>query len=365
MANELPPEMFTQLLRDKAPLLDVRSEGEFLKSGLDWTSNIPILNNLERHKVGICYKENGQSAAEELGHKLVSGALREARVSRWLEEARERNSKAVFCWRGGKRSQIAQQWLLEHGVDLPRIIGGYKALRNHLLKLLPELLGEMNFVVIAGRTGSGKTSFLNNVKLSNKMLDLEGLAKHRGSAFGAVFGEQPSQATFENSLIVELLNLHNHDNRPILIESESRLVGRLALPNLLIDKMQQAPVVVLNVDENTRADNIVDDYIVDNPLCQKASLTDSHNVLREFIVQSTLKLEKRLGKVRTAETLLLIDLAFKEQKNSGDLSRHKDWVLKLLTEYYDPMYEKHLKRYQSRVVLSASPGEAMSYVNSL
>ena len=157
----------------------------------------------------------------------------------WRDFAAAHPHAAIYCWRGGLRSQIAQRWLAESGVVLPRIVGGFKALRQFCLDMLERSVAR-DFVLVGGRTGSGKTAVVQ--ALANHV-DLEALANHRGSAFGGHPTPQPPPVAFENALAVALLKLDPH--APTAIEDEGRSIGRLAVPQAVYDAMQRAPIVVL------------------------------------------------------------------------------------------------------------------------
>ena len=231
--NPLPLQ---SILLSDTPLIDVRAEIEFKAGSFPSARNMPILNDDERALVGICYKDKGPDAAKALGHELVSGAIRENRIDTWCEFISQNPGAKLYCFRGGLRSTLAQHWLQDRGIQIEKIKGGYKALRQSLLAVyedLPEL------IVVAGKTGTGKTEFL--ARIPNKV-DLEYRANHRGSAFGKQLSEQPAQIDFENRVALDFLKLHSG---PVLIEDESRLIGRINLPLLLQKAMTEAPIVLL------------------------------------------------------------------------------------------------------------------------
>ena len=127
---------FARLFLDDVPLLDVRAPVEFNQGAFPLATNLPLLNDDERHRIGICYKEKGQAAAIELGHQLVGGDIRAARTHTWLDWCRQHPDGYLYCFRGGLRSQTVQQWLAEQGVQQPLVTGGYKAMRRFLLDTL-------------------------------------------------------------------------------------------------------------------------------------------------------------------------------------------------------------------------------------
>ena len=196
-------DSFSEIFKSNIPLLDVRAPIEFKEGSFPHAYNYPIMSDSERNQIGICYKEHGQNSAISLGHELVSGKTKAQRIDQWSKFVKNYPNGALFCFRGGLRSKISQEWIYEHsGVSYPRIKGGYKALRTFLLSEMERISSKMNFLVIGGQTGCGKTILLN--KFDNS-LDLEGYANHRGSAFGNNVTPQPKQIDFENHLIVDLI----------------------------------------------------------------------------------------------------------------------------------------------------------------
>src|SRR5690606_21350444 len=139
--------------------------------------NMPLLDDAQREQVGIRYKQQGPQAAIALGLELATPSLRAARLAQWREFYRQHPDGYLYCFRGGLRSQTTQQWLREAGIDYPRVLGGYKAMRGFLLGEFERSVRELPLLVLGGRTGSGKTAFLLQTP---PFLDLEGLARHRG-----------------------------------------------------------------------------------------------------------------------------------------------------------------------------------------
>src|SRR5690606_25391291 len=185
---------------------------------------------------GTCYKQKGQQAAIALGHELVSGRVKEMRVQAWSTFARAHPDGYLYCFRGGLRSQVTQQWLRGAGIDYPRVAGGYKAMRGFLLETLDAALRECRFVLVGGLTGTGKTDVL--VQLDNA-IDLEAHANHRGSSFGKRATAQPAQIDFENALAIDLLKKRARGFSQFVLEDEGRIVGSCSLPLALYEGMQQ------------------------------------------------------------------------------------------------------------------------------
>ena len=247
MDNELH-----QILIEDTPFLDVRAEVEYQQGTMPTSINLPILTNQERHRVGLCYKQQGSIAATTLGHQLVSGDTRDQRIARWTDFLRTQPKAHLYCWRGGQRSEIAQLWLKEAGFEVPRINGGYKALRQYLLRCFEHIAP---LIVVSGYTGVGKTDFINQFSES---IDLEALAHHRGSAFGKRVSPQPVQADFENSLAIDLLK-KKHAEHFLFVEDESRLIGRIQVPHLFKNAMDDAAIVVLQDSLKQRVERILQD----------------------------------------------------------------------------------------------------------
>lgn len=139
------------------PMMDARAPVEFAKGAFPGVVNLPLMNDAERQKVGTCYKQHGQKAALELGHRLVSGKVKDERMQAWAAFAEQHPNGYLYCFRGGLRSQIVQQWLREAGIDYPRVVGVYKAMRHFLLDTLDQAVAECDFVLVGGMTGTGKT----------------------------------------------------------------------------------------------------------------------------------------------------------------------------------------------------------------
>lgn len=317
------PEALRLLLDNPARTraVDVRSEGEFAQASIPGFVNEPILNNEERHEVGICYKQNSQNAAIELGHRLV-GPHREARVASWKMALHGAAFPLVTCFRGGIRSGFACEWLEQSGVKPLRVEGGYKALRQQLLSKLenlPELL------VVAGPTGSGKTRLLREVRAPQ--LDLELHANHKGSAFGgSLLAPQPAQATFENALGFALHRLPGK----ILVEDESAMIGVLCVPEELRKSIATSRVIRIRMSAEERALHIFQEYITE-PMAQGVAAA----ALRAHYSQALQRIERRLGGLATSELQGKLEIAFA----SGDQQHHLAWISDLLSLYYDKAYE--------------------------
>ncbi len=199
---------YQALFLSETPLLDVRAPIEFAGGKFPGAINIPLMHDEERHQVGLRYKHKGQESAIVLGHELVHGDIKNARVAQWVAFAKAHPDGYLYCLRGGLRSSISQEWLAEAGENYPRIIGGYKAMRAFLLESLERTVAKSSFLTIAGFTGCGKTLIIKELDAA---IDLEKLAHHRGSSFGKHATAQPTQSTFDHSLAIALLRLHGRN----------------------------------------------------------------------------------------------------------------------------------------------------------
>jgi len=206
---------YRELFLSGRALLDVRAPVEFAKGAFPNAINLPLMSDDERHQVGICYKEKGQQKAIELGAQLVTPDLQAQRVQSWKDFVQANPEARLYCFRGGLRSRISQQWLADAGVQIPLVEGGYKALRTFLIEELQRLGQALSYTLIGGRTGNGKTLL---IKRLGSTVDLEALANHRGSSFGSLPGPQPSNIDFENALSIELMRLEDR-----LLRSNVRL----------------------------------------------------------------------------------------------------------------------------------------------
>lgn len=295
-------------------LIDVRSEEEFDEATIPGSINIPLLNNEERARVGTVYKNQSPVRARRLGLELVSPKLPEM-LKTFEKAAGENGNVILFCWRGGMRSQFVSYMLDMMGFNVYRVLGGYKAYRKYVnLYLNPEL--PHRAVVLHGLTGVGKTEVL--LKLGEKnipVLDLEGLAQHKGSVFGKIgMKPSPSQKMFEG-LIVESLKTAGQKGI-FVVECESRRLGRLLVPQSVLDAMESGYRILLYATMGERVKRSVKDYV----LQQKNNIDQ----LREAVTALT----KYLGRSRVeALNTMLLENRFSEA------------VEILLKDYYDPLYK--------------------------
>lgn len=249
------------LLAQQQVVLDVRSPGEYAHGHIPGAHSFPLFTDEERAAVGTCYKQVGPEEALELGLRIVGPKMADFVVE--AKRLAPNKQAAIHCWRGGQRSG-SMAWLLRQaGFEVHTLEGGYKAYRTALLAYFPTL--SLPLVVLGGRTGSGKTKILHELaQLGEQIIDLEGIAHHKGSAFGFI-GEapQPSVEQFENHLFesIQALDLR----RPIWIENESRSIGRVYLPDGLWANMKSSRLVVIDIPQEARIAHLLEDYVHTNP----------------------------------------------------------------------------------------------------
>ena len=348
-------------LNDRA-MMDTRAPVEFLKGAFPGVTNLPLMTDIERQKIGTCYKQHGQQAAIELGHQLVSGRTKAERIEAWATFARANPDGYLYCFRGGLRSQIVQQWLKsEAGIDYPRVVGGYKAMRTFLLEPTEQAVAECDFVLVGGMTGTGKTEVL--AQLGNAV-DLEAHANHRGSSFGKRASAQPAQIDFENVLAIDLLKRRAAGQQQFVLEDEARLIGRCSLPLPLYQGMQHYPLVWLEDSLADRVERILQAYVVE--LCAEFVAVQGAEAgfaafaarLRESLANIT----RRLGGERYQRLAAIMDQALEEQARDCQVDTHRGWIEALLVEYYDPMYVFQRESKAARIEFAGEQQAVVEYL---
>ncbi len=301
------------------PIIDVRSPGEFKQGHIPEAINIPLFTNDERAHVGTVYKQQSKETAIEIGYTYVNPKLNDF-ISSSLKIAP--NKKVIIhCWRGGMRSQSFAKHLVENGFsDVKVIVGGYKSFRNLVLS---DLEKPVPLEVLGGYTGSGKTQILQELKKrGNQVIDLEGLANHKGSAFGGIGQkEQPTVEQFENNLhsIWRKLDL----NKPIWVEDESHNIGKVKIPMQFFNQIRNSKLYFIEIPNNERAKFLVSEYANRNT---------------EMLKESILRISKRLGDLNTKKSIQLLD-------------EEKFYEVALISlHYYDKFYLKGMKKRNNKVV---------------
>ncbi|GAA5193035.1 tRNA 2-selenouridine(34) synthase MnmH [Ferrimonas gelatinilytica] len=361
MTECLPRTAYAELLLGETPMIDLRAPVEFTKGAFPGAVNLPLMNDEERAAVGTCYKEQGQEAAIALGHERVGGAVKQARVDAWLAQVEAHPDSVLYCFRGGMRSQISQRWLAEAGIQRPYIEGGYKGMRSFLIEQSDQMAENPGMVIVAGMTGSGKTDFLVP---RNDAVDLEGLAHHRGSSFGRQLIPQPSQINFENRLAIALMQ-HRRRARQLVLEDESRLIGRTSLPIPLFDAMKAAPRVILEVTTEERIEQILKDYVVEihAAFVERDGTEAGGEGFCEFLLASLDRIQRRLGNERHQALRQLMTSALSQQLQQGELTLHREWIAQLLSEYYDPMYHFQMGKQPAPVLYRGPKSEVREFLD--
>ncbi len=330
------PEYFKNILLKKTPIIDVRAPVEFNEGSIPHSVNLPILSDEERKEIGTLYKEKGQDAAIVRGHELVSGAVKDSRIEKWLSFIKTHPDAVVCCFRGGLRSRITCQWLKEAGVERNLIPGGYKAFRRYLIEQI-EFHSKQKMLIISGSTGSGKTDFLKAHDQIYRCLHLETLAHHRGSSFGAFPEPQPTQINFENALAAELIGLAESSlPGPMLVEDESRMVGKCIIPEAFFQQHQLAPIILIQEDLETRVSQIYREYIETSTFSPEKMYLTFHDSFQQI--------SRKLGNERFKEVLADLVAAERHFTSTGKHELNRVWIEKILVYYYDPLYKKSLER---------------------
>ena len=302
-------------------IIDVRSPAEFEHAHIPSALNLPLFDNDERAMIGTTYKKQSREAAIKAGLPLFGNKMLSMveTVESWIAAAQKDNDLTkptlyVHCWRGGMRS-AAMAWLLDlYGYKVIQLTGGYKAYRNWVLA---QFTIPYSLKVLGGYTGSGKTEILHALQEKNySVIDLEGLAHHKGSAYGAI-GQlpQPSQEMFENILATKLWEV-NKNNKPIWIEDESQRIGTVLIPTPLFHLMRNSTCYFMTIPFEQRLAFIVEGY----------GKFDAQS-----LIEATERIQKRLGGLETKNAVAHI--------MQGELKE----AFSILLKYYDKWYEKNAK----------------------
>ncbi|MGM0558386.1 MAG: tRNA 2-selenouridine(34) synthase MnmH [Myxococcota bacterium] len=331
MPDTVDIERFLELTADH-PVFDVRTPSEYGDGHIPGAQNLPLFSDEDRAEVGTAYKQKGRHDAIKIGLDIVGPKMRA------LVEAVEAvvpvpDPVLLHCWRGGMRSSSVG-WLLElYGYDVVLLDGGYKRYRNWVLDILETDFDSL--AVVGGLTGSGKTEVLHRLAdAGEQVLDLEGLARHRGSAFGAIGQEPRTQQNFDNRMAERITELDT--SRRVWVEDESRMVGRCAIPDAFWDQKQRAPIYFYELSQERRIARLVADYgdLPGEPL--RSAFED---------------ISKRLGGRRTELALEALD--------AGDLEPACREALK----YYDKAYRYHMeKRTAPRIEVDVDDDATMAEI---
>jgi len=301
------------------PVADVRTPSEFNTGHIPGAFNIPLFNDEERVIVGTKYKKEGRRKAILKGIELTGPSMH-LKLNDAARIAQE-GMILLYCWRGGMRSE-AMAWLFSLG-DIPVEVleGGYKSYRNHILTKLSE---KRKIIVLGGMTGSSKTHILRHLKeLDHQVVDLEGLANHKGSAFGAL-GQppQPTSEYFANLLFNECGKLKVE--LPVWLEDESRNIGTVFMPDQFYNNLNDSPEIVLLMDISTRMPRLIEEYSAYPP---------------DMIKESIMRISKRLGSDNTKEAIRAVD------------SRNFARAIEITLKYYDKAYMFGINRKRSKSLI--------------
>ncbi|HPT22430.1 MAG TPA: tRNA 2-selenouridine(34) synthase MnmH [Bacteroidales bacterium] len=306
-------------LAENIPVIDVRSPGEYDHGRIPGSINIPLFSDTQRAMVGAIYTHQGRADAATAGMGMIAPALSEKMRSA-LDIASD-GKLLVYCWRGGMRSE-SMAWLFSVAGITPFVLeGGYKAYRNLVLSDLSE---KRKFIILGGLTGSGKTSILKELeKRGEQMTDLEGIACHKGSAFGALGQkEQPSSEHFANLLYTDLKEMD--PEKRIWLEDESKNIGTVFMPDVFFKNLREAPIIALMMPADVRLPRLIEEYA---------------KFPREELLNSVQKISRRLGgdKAREASDALMIN--------------DFESAIRIVLEYYDSSYRYGLSRRDKEKVI--------------
>ena len=300
-------------------IIDVRSPSEFAEDHLPGAINCPVLNDDERERIGTLYKQVDAFTAKKAGAALVA-----QNIGRHIDDVFQHHPKGwkplIYCWRGGNRSGALTHVLAKIGWPAVQLDGGYKAYRQHVNASLPELSTRLQFRVVCGTTGSGKSRLLQTLAQQGaQVLDLEQLAEHRGSVLGGFpSAPQPSQKMFESRLWHALRHLD--PGREIFVESESKKVGNVRVPESLMAHIRSAPCIALGLSQPHRVQLLMQEY--------DHFVADPEVLAAQLDCLVTLYGKERIG-------------LWQAMARSGDLPALVD---ELLVQHYDPAYLKSIDR---------------------
>ena len=304
-------------------IIDVRSPSEFAEDHIPGAINCPVLDDAERAEIGTLYKQVSPFDAKKKGAALVSRNIGHHLEHTLIDKPRDWKP-LIYCWRGGNRSGAMAHVLARVGWPAVQLDGGYKEYRRQVNLLLAELPARLRFIVVCGTTGSGKSRLLQTLaRHGAQVLDLEQLAAHRGSVLGHLPSEpQPSQKMFESRLWQALRHLDAA--RPVYIESESKKVGNLRVPEALMERMRASECVSVQLSQQDRVQLLMEDYahFVDAPAALNKQLDC---------------LVTRYGKEAIGR--------WQQMALQNEMA---PLVEELLAEHYDPAYLKSIERNFSR-----------------
>lgn len=315
----LPADQALARLAEFDTVIDARSESEHAEDCLPGAINWPTLNDAERALIGTEYKQVSPFTARKRGAVLAARNIA-AHIEREAMDKPKDWAPLVYCWRGGQRSGALSTVLSAIGFRVHLLEGGYREYRRAVIAALEELPQRFDFRVVCGVTGSGKSRLLQRLaELGVQVLDLELLANHRGSVLGLVPGSpQPGQKQFESRVWDALRRFD--PAQPVIVESESKKVGDLRVPEKLIERMRASPCIRLELALEARVQLLIEDY--------------------DFFVRDTETFCQRLDALRVLRGHEVVN-GWQEAARAG---RTREVVRDLLVSHYDPVYLQSMKR---------------------
>ena len=306
-------------------IIDVRSQSEFNEDHIPGAINLPVLDDKERKKIGTIYKKKSPFEAKVLGSSLIAKNISEYLIKK-LKNKNGAWRPLVYCWRGGQRSKSLCLIMQEIGWRVSQLQGGYKYYRNDITKNLQILSPKLKIILISGKTGTGKTKLLSEIKSNDgQILDLEGIACHKGSLLGKdLKNKQPSQKLFESQIYNALKNINLRKN--IYLEAESSKIGNLHIPQPLWKKMLISKKINIETSLESRIKFLLNDY-------KYAQLDD------KFFKPLIDGLKRRISKK------IIDDWKFH--------IKNKDWkqlTESLLTNHYDPAYISNYEKKNQKII---------------
>ena len=308
-------------------IIDVRSPSEFELDHIPTSINMPVLNDNQRALIGKIYKKENAFYAKKIGATLISKNIAENINKKLLSKAG--NWKPlIYCWRGGQRSKSFATILSEIGWRVYILKGGYKSYRTNIIKKINNISKKKKFIVIQGPTGCAKTKILQYLeKNGHNVLDLEGLANHKGSLLGYIPNKtQPSQKYFESLIYFKLKKLNK--NEKIFIESESSKIGNLYLPNVILNKIKTCPAIEVNAKIEARISFLLKDY------------------------KTYIKQENSFSKLFSHAKYKVGDKIVKKWLQSYKKKAWKELANMLIIQYYDLLYSHKLKSKTNKILKS-------------
>ena len=296
-------------------IIDVRTPAEFAEDHIPGAFNYPVLSNEERITVGTLYKQASPFEAKKVGAALIA-----KRIAHYIEEQFKEKPKnwhpLIYCWRGGKRSGSMTHILRQIGWNAQILDGGYKSYRKEVVAQLNTLPQSFQYRVLTGQTGSAKSRVLEQLnQLGAQVLDLEQLANHKGSVLGNIpDSPQPSQKMFESRLLIQLQKFDS--TKVVYVEAESRKIGGLHVPDVLLERMRQSPCIRIDATIEARVAYLIEDYAY--------FIQDPENLIRTI---------DYLKELHSKETLA----------HWKELIEAREWslvVTELLEKHYDALYRR-------------------------